>query len=820
MSGPIHANQQQSRHTAADQQKQQIVQRLKDLGWGPNLSADHPNMSTMRQLHRQTLFALQRRDNLDLRAQARQVLPAAEAQQAAPGAPVQALPAAQETFKQRRERQRQERSARRHTPVGTHMSYILREQVEQFLRQQQAACSGKWEAQLRSQNIDPADLRGFLTVCDKHAPSEEKKRTEQANLTLINGFLSSDPATHDNVLRGFVQDIFRIRLTPDMLQEDYVTNHLPEMLALSAKLTSINQLYTNPAHARFFQSLSPEDDSLLRCHCAEAAALRTLLQSYLGAKGVNLDGTYESDANACAAAAQQQAANVGSFQRLLQRTDAELALSSEALTQVAARQLSAQAKAEKNTPEIQELNLTGYIDEQNIKPLADIHQLIIRYPDLYFSQQSVLDPLYEQLYRATDAISDTVLEVTAAKKVINEQGEAAPLSLYAIQKAAGLQEQLEQMQRQQNGIYSLMRLLLRQPAKLTAEGRLLAKRKNLLAQAEYLEKILADEELWRTDPDALIARVQGKLDGLQFSPDSFASKGVQPKTFFLTYQFAPQFQVPHIDEITNRILTALQADPQVSPGLDQPLTAPDGNCIADMGPTRLIHMLCKMTAPQINEQAIQDTVSKLLSMSRYHQLESKHSRTPDEQRELDGYNYPPQTAILLRNFRQGLQQLKDWQLQHLRGMEQKYGLFLSQLHPEDLLARCGADLANDFSLQQDYLDLCKGGKEFMDPQRSEQDKEIVARTTYCANSLMVAQAYFSSDRDLSNAAFQPDPFVLQAFSRSHPNVRTALEYESRVGGARFNSVEMKAYQEIVRRRFANGQTDRLIGRFAPEDNEE
>lgn len=173
MSGPTHANQQrQTQHTPLTQQEQQVIQQLQQQQtWdlAPNQTEED-----RRNVHSGLLIQQQQDDNQQLAAYAQATLPAAQAQQAAPGAPVQALAPAEKTGKQIREEQRHARSARKYTAIGDHISYNMHEQVNQLRRQQQEACGGKWEKQMRSQQTDPEELRGFLTLYDKHTASSEK----------------------------------------------------------------------------------------------------------------------------------------------------------------------------------------------------------------------------------------------------------------------------------------------------------------------------------------------------------------------------------------------------------------------------------------------------------------------------------------------------------------------------------------------------------------------------------------------------------------------------------------------------------------------
>lgn len=814
MSGPTHANQQQqAQHAPLTQQEQQVIQQLQQQQtWdlAPNQTEED-----RRNVHSGLLIQQQQDDNQQLAAYAQATLPAAQAQQAAPGAPVQALAPAEKTGKQIREEQRHARSARKYTAIGDHISYNMHEQVNQLRRQQQEACGGKWEKQMRSQQADPEELRGFLALYDKHTASSEKKRIDAANRQLISSFMSQDPATHNNALHDLVRDVLRIRLTTDMLENDYLENHLTEMLALYSKLNSMQRIYQNPAHQDFFRhNLSQKESALLHAHLTEAPLLRAVLHSRLVAKGVNLDGSYEPDTRISAAAERKHVTNVRDLRFQIGTTEQELARQTREQLLTAELRLKAHSDHEKTKPEFQTLGLTGYLDADSARQLADIRELIARAPAQYAAEKPLFDRLYQQLFRATDALSDAQLKLASAERVITEHGATSAFGQLAEEYAAVMRRQVAPQRRQLDATVGLIRFLLGQQRELSAESRLVAAREQALAQVQHIEEDpqqeLADEMLWASNPEALIARVQSRLDHLRFGQRTPQNTALSIKQFFIQGR-SGQFHPAESQAIIVRIRDSLIAHYPNS-HFEKDVTAPDGTCIQGLGYLRMINNLVRLTYPQTDEQELEDMLSKLACGTHYQYLLTLSDRTPEQQAELDTYT-PDRVAELTATFQQGMQALKQFHLTHLRRAQQKYGRFQSQLHPLDFISRCSEAYFSDTCLQQDCNQLLHDGAKYFDFENNAEDQEYRTLAQYSDCCGLITQGFYFSDMNLQQDDFTPDPANLQIFNMGHPEVQTAVRLESDVSGPHLNSAEMKAYEAILRRRFVGPQAALLNGRF-------
>lgn len=815
MSGPTHANQQrQAQQAPLTQQEQQIIQQLQQQQiWDP---APGQTVEYRRMDHSALMIQQEQEDNQQLAAHAQAVLPAAQAQQAAPGAPVQALAPAEKSGKEIREEQRHTRAAQKYTPAGDYISYNMHEQINQFHRQQRNACGGKWEKKLRERQADPEELRGFLTLYDKQTPSAEKKRIDAANRALVNGFLSAAPAEHTAALRTCVKQVLNIRLTQDMLQSDYIKKHLPEMLAIHAKLVSLKKMFENPAHRNFFtQQLPQAQRVLLDYHLNELTSLQSLLQAELVCKGVNLDGSYEDSIRLIEIAARRQAKYRRELRLDIGITEQELVRQNHAQLQTATLRLQAQSDQAKRTPEFQSLGLTGYLNVQDARQLAEIRELIARSPAQYTANKPLFDRLYQLLFRTTDALGDTQLRLASVERVITDHGANSPFAQLCAEYVTQLRQHVAPQRRQRDNIVGLIRFLLGQQRELSDESRLLAAREQALAQVQRAEEDpqqeQADEALWASTPEALIARVQGRLNQLRFDQRPPQTANLSDKQFFIQGR-SGDLTLPEINTLTTQIRNTLVSRYPLL-HFQQNITGPDGTVIKGLAYLRMINNLVRLSYPQTDEQQIENMLVKLACGTHYRYLLDLPKRTPEQQAELDTYT-PARIAELEQTFQQGIQELKQFHLTYLRRTQQKYGRLQSQLHPIDLIHRCGIEYFSDTCLQQDCNQLLDDGAKFFDFEHNAEDREYRALSHYIDCSALVTQGYFLADIHPDQAEFNPDPQSLQFFNQNNPTVRDAMRSETEVPGPHLNSAEMKAYEEILRRRYTGTQANLLFGRFS------
>lgn len=810
---PIYADKQQSRHQPLTQQDQQVLHQLEQQqSWD---LAPNQTIQQRREAHRAMLIQ-QQAANQQLAARAQAQFFPAQAGQAAAGTPVQSLAPTDETAKQRREKQRHARSARRHTPAGDHISYAMREQLIEHHRRQDAL-GGEWEEKMREQAANPDALRGFLQPISKHLSSKDKGRISAGNQALIDAYLSKYPVQHEAALRVCVQQVLDIRLSLDMLREEYLGKHLHEVLAIQEKLFSMQALLQDPNNRKIIEDMLPtEQHALLYRHLDEAPALRTLLHAKLAGKGVQMDGSYEADRDYITRMRQQQGQQEDDLQAHIDRTEQLLGRILRGKMRAAHAQLRTQSLHTQQKPEIRALGLTAYVNEQQIRQLADARTAIAQSPAQYAAHKPLIDQVYQQLFRATDALGDMQHQLDSADLVVQQQGAASALGQMAAEQAAALRDQAAKLHRQMDTASSLLRFLLGEQRELTEDELQLAEQTHIYNEVQAIQE-QQDEALWASNPDALIERVQDRLNRLQFGLSTPQAMHITIKDLFQQgslHQFTPEAA----RSAASDLIDALQADPRYASSMQQFITSPDGHAINGMKSIRVATMLVEMTYPHSDMQMIRRTMEELMCAGRYRELLQKQNRTPTEQSELDTYT-PARLQTLEATFQQGIADLKALHLQQLRLIGRKYGRYLSQLHPEDFLARCGKEYFDEIGLQQDVQEMLQTGSRYLDPQHNADDQEYVTRTEALSSAAMVLQGYMIADTS-SDSTFTPSPDLLSVLSPDSELIQHTLQYERELHGPGFNSAEMKAYTEILRRRFTGEESYRLIGRFAPEGGQQ
>lgn len=816
MSGPIHANPQQQEQLERqlleeqEQQEQQVVQQLQQQQvW--DLA---PNQRPLyrRESHLSAMIQQQEDDSRLLAERAQATLPAAQAEQAAAGAPVQTLAPAENTAKQQREEERRDKVARQHVAIGDHISYDMHEQLGEYYKERKAACSSKLEKQLRAHSPAFDALQGFLQQPDKRMSSAEKKRIDAENRALVNGYLSNDAAAHNAALKTCLKQAFTIHLTADMLHTKNLVKNLKELMVIYNRMRSLDELLKDPANYDYCRrTLSRGELALLECHRQVMPALETYLRVILHCKGVELDGSYLKDLGYYRDAIQQQRPAIRGLLDHIGLFDRELQNATTEQMNLAQQRLQADSAERLRSEEYRSLGLTTYANAENAQRLKDLRDLIAASPEKYAAAKPLFDRLYQQFFRGIDALGDTQLKIDGAAYVIARKGDQSAIGKSAAKYLAHQRGVCEPIQQQLDAVSGLIRFLLGQQRELSDESRLLAEREHALDAVQRIEAAYqeqADEALWRSDPQALIDRVQGKLDQLRFGTNTAADLHWTHKDFFnkgLNNDFTPE----DCQEVAHQIYEGFAAAETLLPCLKKPLTAPDGTVIQNMNAARTIMLMVKLTYPNTDTDQVSTLMYHLLRITRYYELTAIQNPTPAEQQELAGYT-DDQWQIMNDAFRS----LLTFQLQTLQRIDQKYGRYLSQLHPEDLISRCGTDFFLILPLQQDINQMLGSAGHLLHPDTNPEDQEYLRRAKHFEGAVGVLLAYYAADTNRQDWRFNPEPEFLATLNQNHPDVQLMLQNEPHIHGPGFNSAEMKAYQEILRRRYKK-QPHLLCGRFAP-----
>ena len=162
----------------------------------------------------------------------------------------------------------------------------------------------------------------------------------------------------------------------------------------------------------------------------------------------------------------------------------------------------------------------------------------------------------------------------------------------------------------------------------------------------------------------------------------------------------------------------------------------------------------------------------------------------------------------------GALQLKGIYLQQLRRIKNKYGTYVTQMHPEDFLNKVGMSFYEDFMCMQDVvqmLDYNKTDNKLFDFENNAEDREYRQLALYYFNASNMLSLYVNSDLNMDNPEFNPNTEGVENDKVFAP---AALASESQIGGPGFDKKEQAGYLSRLKKRFKKEKkANRLFGRF-------
>jgi len=162
----------------------------------------------------------------------------------------------------------------------------------------------------------------------------------------------------------------------------------------------------------------------------------------------------------------------------------------------------------------------------------------------------------------------------------------------------------------------------------------------------------------------------------------------------------------------------------------------------------------------------------------------------------------------------GIQQLKGLYLNQLRHIRNKYGTYITQMHPEDFLNKVGLSFYEDFTCMQDVVQMVDEDKkgQIFDYQNNAEDREFKQLADYYFNAYNILSRYIGTDMNVENQEF--DPQSMEIMENGNPYSTGAQQMEGQIGGPGFNAKEYAAYLKRMQKRFKKEKkANRLFGRF-------
>ena len=231
------------------QEPEQIQQQF-----APQMIQLEPQMAQTETAERQQ----EMEQNAALRAQMQSQLPAALAQDVAPGAPIQEQAPAKRSWKQRRKDKKHAAIARQSCPEGTAVTYDMVTPLQALCQRQDQTMHD--HASGRS-DVDVRVLRTFSTgyILDKKGKPATKAdaAAKEADDRFFADYCSKDVKRRKPHLERMVNELVSVQFTPDMLSEDNMRANIVELKLLADKMVYMENVMKDPVNKPFFDQLDP-----------------------------------------------------------------------------------------------------------------------------------------------------------------------------------------------------------------------------------------------------------------------------------------------------------------------------------------------------------------------------------------------------------------------------------------------------------------------------------------------------------------------------------------------------------------------------------
>lgn len=229
----------------------------------------------------------EREANRQLAQEAREQLPAAQADAAAPGAPVQEEAPPQRTWKQKVSDKWHTRQARKVCPVGTAATYDMVHSLQRLRQSQDTALEGHLE-EVQNSGVEMPLLRAFVQGWrqDKKGrpatPADAQARA--ADEAFVADYCSNDLQRRRPHLDRMVSALLSARLTPGMFHPRNLRGDLARLQRLGEQMACLGSMMADPVNRPYFEENEAAYGPLLRqirdqVYPAYLAALATTAMS-------------------------------------------------------------------------------------------------------------------------------------------------------------------------------------------------------------------------------------------------------------------------------------------------------------------------------------------------------------------------------------------------------------------------------------------------------------------------------------------------------------------------------------------------------------
>lgn len=374
--------------------------------------------------------------NRMLQQRAQQNLNPLQPQEVATGQPVQVQPA--ESDKEKKERLRRDKKAKKKNPAADHLSYGMVESLQFHKKCHANSFPDKTLHRAAEANVDTRVLRAYVYGHRKSRlgrPLTPQDRTlRDMDRRFLDDYISKDLTRRKPHLDRMKAEVLSMNFSMDMFTPEYMSRRAGRIHEMVTKMVYFQNVMNDPINKPYFENLPQYEKDMLDSQVlGRYAQLGSLMVTQANAKGVNIDAAeyaefksasdadiylatlpVYSDAAAEALEQAEQQAGTAAQEEMERRKARETAI-----LERDAVKMKAQAETLK-TDDIGGLNLTAYVTGYSFDNMRDARRLIERHPEEYAQNKELVDRLYQRFYRGIDSLGDYYLKLQSAQGVMDD----------------------------------------------------------------------------------------------------------------------------------------------------------------------------------------------------------------------------------------------------------------------------------------------------------------------------------------------------------------------------------------------------------------
>ena len=202
----------------------------------------------------------EQRLNEELVARVQEQIPAAHANAAAPGAPVQEQAPARLSFKERQVEKSHAKEARKHCPVGDAVTYDMHHQLVDLKTQQDNSMTRNQHV-TRDRGVDMRVLRvfchGYRTNRRGNPATPQDAAHQQADDQFLADYCSGDITRRRPHLERIVDEMVNLHLEPNQFSERNLRNNTAYLKSMADRMVYLENVMNDPINRPYFDTLDP-----------------------------------------------------------------------------------------------------------------------------------------------------------------------------------------------------------------------------------------------------------------------------------------------------------------------------------------------------------------------------------------------------------------------------------------------------------------------------------------------------------------------------------------------------------------------------------